>query len=966
MFLPNPTPAIQAKVQDTAISVPVFASVDALVFGSSTAAVAAALRLSGAGQSVVAVSARSYFGSETAGALRLSAEDLAGDSPLLRSICSAETSALTPGRFKRALDEALFEAKVDFFFQSRPVAPILDEDGAFAGAVFASRTALFAVRAKVAIDASEHALLLQVCGYQPTQNVRPAGEASWTVMAAEAPAAEGWREVGPAYDLPTRKAGESQRLSLFRKTLAPDGQSGQVEQVRADTLLRTEHAFSGIRLAADFIFGVPSDAYAVANEPLATSLETLPEAAWMPAPGVFLAGPLLPLTTEAAETFARPAARIACGEYAADAALRRLQEPSLPEPIKAPKAAETNWKVAETFARPSRTATFVEIRLPAPAAETTIDVLVAGGGTGGASAAIGAARAGACTVVAELQYGLGGVGTFGLIANYWFGNRVGFTREIDEAVAAFGGAHAPNKNGHSWHPEDKSNWLLRALHQAGGDAWLGSFPVAVTMEGDRITQALVSTPRGLIGVLCRALVDATGNCDVAAAAGAPCRVIGAEHVAVQGSGLSPRNPNIHYRNSDHTFIDDSDIEGVTHAFATARAKFRDEFDTAPLIGTRERRQIHGDIELSPLDFLAGRTFPDTVFTAESNFDTHGFTVHPVFQLVPPHKKPLRAHVPFRCMLPQGLSNTIVTGLGMSAHRDALPAIRMQPDVQNQGYAAGLAAATLRLDPAETTRSLDIRALQQQLIQVGILEEDVARHEDSFPLGMEAVRAAVRTHPLDLLACAVIVGHAEQAIPLLLEKWRGAEGEAQAEAALVLGMLGVAEVAPELAARVDAQAWDEGWNYTGMGQFGRSSSPLDDAILALAATGDAATAEPVLLRKIDSLPADPAFSHCRALAEATANLRSRELAAALARLLQAPGIGGHARVESRPVVAGANPDPVETTARNEGLRELCLARGCFVAGDPTGVARRVLQSYAADLRGHFARHAQAVLATTPTP
>ncbi|MCC5841744.1 MAG: FAD-dependent oxidoreductase [Opitutales bacterium] len=966
MFLPNPTPAIQSIEQGTAISVPVFASVDALVFGASSAAVAAALRLRGAGHSAVAVSARSYFGSETAGALRLTREDIAGDAPLLKSIAAADTDALTPGRFKRALDEALFGANVDFFFQSRPVAPILDEDGAFAGAVFASRTALFAVRAKVAIDASEHALLLQVCGYQAAQNVREEGGASWTVMAAEAPAAEGWREVGPAFDLPARKAGETQRLSLFRKTFAPSGQSRPVDQVRADTLLRTEHAFSGIRLAADFIFGVPSAAYTQADKPLATSLESLPEAAWMPAPGIFLAGPLLPLTSEAAEGFASPATRIACGELAADAARRRLQEPPHPEALRAPKPSEANWKVAETFARPSRSANFVDIHLPAAAAETAIDVLVAGGGTGGASAAIGSARAGARTVVAELQYGLGGVGTFGLIANYWFGNRVGFTREMDEGVAAFGGAQAPHKHGHSWHPEDKSNWLLRTLHAAGGDAWLGSFPVAVNMEGDRITGALVSTPRGLIGVRCRAVVDATGNCDVAAAAGAPCRVIGADHVAVQGSGLSPRNPNIHYRNSDHTFIDDSDIEGVTHAFATARAKFRDEFDTAPLIGTRERRQIHGDIELSPLDFLAGRTFPDTVFTAESNFDTHGFTVHPVFQLVPPHKKPLRAHVPFRCMLPQGLSNTIVTGLGMSAHRDALPAIRMQPDVQNQGYAAGLAAATLRLDPRQSTRQLNIRALQKQLIQVGILEEDVARHEDSFPLGMDAVSAAVGTHPLDLLACAVIVGHADQAIPLLLEKWRGAEGEVRAEAALVLGMLGVSEVAPELAARVDAQAWDEGWNYTGMGQFGRSSSPLDDAILALAATGDAQIAEPVLLRKIDSLPADPAFSHCRALAEATARLRSTELATALARLLESPGISGHARIESRTVVTGANPDPVETTARNEGLRELGLARGCFLAGDPTGAARRVLQSYAADLRGHFARHAQAVLATPPNP
>jgi hypothetical protein len=64
------------------------------------------------------------------------------------------------------------------------------------------------------------------------------------------------------------------------------------------------------------------------------------------------------------------------------------------------------------------------------------DVVVVGGGTGGAPAAISAARAGADTLVIELSSGLGGVGTLGQITKYWFGNRVGFTAEIDAGVNA--------------------------------------------------------------------------------------------------------------------------------------------------------------------------------------------------------------------------------------------------------------------------------------------------------------------------------------------------------------------------------------------------------------------------------------------------------------------------------------------------------------------------------------------------
>ena len=43
-------------------------------------------------------------------------------------------------------------------------------------------------------------------------------------------------------------------------------------------------------------------------------------------------------------------------------------------------------------------------------------------------------------------------------------------------------------------------------------------------------------------------------------------------------------------------------------------------------------------------------------------------------------------VPYRALLPAGLDGILVTGLGASAHRDAMPVIRMQPDIQNGGYA----------------------------------------------------------------------------------------------------------------------------------------------------------------------------------------------------------------------------------------------------------------------------------------
>jgi hypothetical protein len=579
-----------------------------------------------------------------------------------------------------------------------------------------------------------------------------------------------------------------------------------------------------------------------------------------------------------------------------------------------------------------------------------VDVAVAGGGTAGAPAGIAAAREGARTVVLEMQHGLGGVGTLGLISIYYYGNRVGFTRELDQAVMAVD-ADSRAKSGVRWSPEVKVALYHRMLRDAGGTAWLGSYAFGVRMDGDRVNGLLVSTPFGAGLLEADSVVDATGSADVAAAAGAPCRVIGADHVATQGTGLSPRvHPGVRRQNSDHTFIDDTDPEGVTHAFVNARAKFPGDFDTSPMVDSRERRQALGELEVSPLDILAERTFPDTVFTAISNFDTHGFIVHPVFMVAAPNHDPLRAHVPYRCMLPKGVEGVLVTGLGMSAHRDALPVIRMQADVQNQGFAAGIAAA---MTGKKRLRDLDVRALQRRLVENGTLAADVPSHQDSFPVSPGAVRAAMA----DLASAknvAVLFAHPEQARPLLL-------ADSRVEAAIILGLMGAREAAPALAKAVAAAGWDQGWNYRGMGQFGESMSRVDVMILALARTRDP-IGVPAIAAKLRLLDAQAAFSHCRVAALAAALLPS--LAPEVARLLRLPGMTGHAQVDTRPLLADANGDPCETGARNLALRELHLARGLFLAGDPGGLARRTLETYARDLRGHFARHARAVLGGAP--
>jgi len=392
----------------------------------------------------------------------------------------------------------------------------------------------------------------------------------------------------------------------------------------------------------------------------------------------------------------------------------------------------------------------------------------------------------------------------------------------------------------------------------------------------------------------------------------------------------------------------------------AHAKYCRVYDLSPIVNSRQRRQIVGEFTLSPLDILCGRTFPDTIVTARSNFDSHGYTVHPVFALKPPDRRVLLAHVPYRCLLPRGLDGILVLGLGVSTHRDAMPIIRMQPDIQNQGYAAGLAAVAA-VRAGTTVRQINVRALQQQLATAGVLNREVLQHEDSFPLPTPEIEAAVRRVANDFDGVAAVLTAPELARPLLRRAYVTAADEgSRLIYAQILATLGDDTGTDALVRAVRSRDWDEGWNFTGMGQFGRSMSPVDDLLVALGRTGSDSAVEPVL-EKLRLLNGEHAFSHFRAIAMALEVRGDPRAGAPLAELLSRPGIRGHAFLDIEDAIRRTPRTVNDNTTRNLALRELVIARALYRCGDPDGVGATVLREYARDLRAHFANHARAVLA-----
>jgi HEAT repeat protein len=146
----------------------------------------------------------------------------------------------------------------------------------------------------------------------------------------------------------------------------------------------------------------------------------------------------------------------------------------------------------------------------------------------------------------------------------------------------------------------------------------------------------------------------------------------------------------------------------------------------------------------------------------------------------------------------------------------------------------------------------------------------------------------------------------------------------------------------------------------MGQFGSALSPLDVQLIALGRTRDK-KALPLIVEKMQSLTAEHDFSHHRAVGLALELIGDRSAAAPLAELLEKPNMMGHVHTtveiaRARGVPGGTNAE----TTRRESLRELVLARALYRCGDHQGLGKKILQQYTKDLRGHLARHAQAVL------
>ena len=961
------------KCLEGAGKIPVIGEYDLVVAGGSSRAVAAAAAAAKCGASVFLAAYLPYLGDDVCGAYLFErAKDETLNTALSRRVFSSVNPA--PMHVKTVLEDELISNDVAFLYSSYVTDAVTGPDGSPAGVVIANRSGRFAIRCKSIIDATHDGSVSRMFGAEYTDFKAGDMEFSFTVVGnlpKSAPEFVNVRE----WTKPVNSKGTDYKATTytFRYPIKADSHS---EYVAAEHFIRGKVWDPEQVDSSDRLWYVPQRSLRSRGgfSGCVRSLRQIPESAFQPASvkNVWVLGPAADIDRKSVAHLMRPVQAMFLGELLGEqvgSIAKGLSVPASAMVKCSGKGKAFNYGRISEFKqplRPSMQKGYVDTPGGALPVLGTYDVVVMGGGTAGANAGYSAAHHGAKTLVLEYLHGLGGLSTLGMIGVYWDGFREGYTALVDKGVYAMAPEdhpRRPKRNGRF--PADwKMEYFRRQCLAEGADVWFDVLGCGAVVDAGRVVGVVVATPSGRGVVLSKLVIDSTGSADIAIHAGAGFEYTGKKTLAVQGAGTGIRNLGDYYRNNDWLFVDDTDIWDVSRAYVQAKAKFRGEFDMVKIPQTRERRRIIGDYTVNVYDVMGNRRFVDTISYHRSSFDTHGYITDPLFLLNPPEKRHMiyDADVPLRALLPKGLEGILCTGLGASAHRDAMPVIRMQPCLHNQGYAVGYLAA-MAVKEGKTFRQMDMKKIQPHLVEMGTLPARVLKEKDFKGYSSSEMKQAASGVTDNYKGLEILLTQPQECSRLLSRQIvRTTDAEARLILASILCMLGDKTYSSVVADAVRSYAeWDEGWHYTGMGQFGPCLSRLDSLVTALGKSKDTSELKCILDKALQLVPED-VFSHFRAICQSTESMGSRDAVPVLADMLVKPGVRNHYISDFADARRKAVPGTEDTSTREAALKELHIARALYLLGDSDGLAEDVLRRYADGLQGHYARYAQEILAS----
>jgi hypothetical protein len=381
------------------------------------------------------------------------------------------------------------------------------------------------------------------------------------------------------------------------------------------------------------------------------------------------------------------------------------------------------------------------------------DVIVIGGGPGGFSAAIASARKNASTLLIERYGFLGGMATAGLVnpfMSYKLKNQNLTTSVFNELIKCLEeeGGLSPNK--HIFDDEIMKIVLDQLMAKYGVNVLLHSLFAGLECEKGKIKTIYVEGKSGRIALHAKIFIDATGDGDVAAKAGAEIQIGRAEDGLCQPMTLCFRiggisgNPDIHELRKElneiflkakekgeinqprenvlvfstlvpHIFhfnttrivgksgidvfqLTESEIEGrrqtmeLFKLFKKYSPRFKDAYliKMACQIGVRETRRIMGLYVLNEQDVLEARKFLDGI--AKSNYPVDIHNPAGSGTVIKHVKTDDYYEIPYRCLVPKNINNLLIGSRCISSTHEAHSSLRIMPVVSGIGEAAGIASA----------------------------------------------------------------------------------------------------------------------------------------------------------------------------------------------------------------------------------------------------------------------------------
>jgi len=418
------------------------------------------------------------------------------------------------------------------------------------------------------------------------------------------------------------------------------------------------------------------------------------------------------------------------------------------------------------------------------------DVLVVGGGPSGTAAAVAAAKLGANVILLERYNHLGGLSTGGLVIwidrmTDWSGQLVirGFAEEIMDRLPKDAVAGPAQREWGSRDPARAAHWSLRTAAYHGVVTWsptvdperlkLASQEMVLEqkarlvyhcwaalplMEEGKVRGAIFESKGGRQAVRAKVVVDATGDGDLFARAGAAFEsdidqddihhcmntawLFGGVDMArwLEFRGGQPEahsafmargreamrlfdKPFVSWRNDVALFMgprqsgfsaldadEQTEVEVRSHRLMEKHLDFYRAhapgfenaylFLSAPQLGVRHARRLKGLARIERAQWPLGRVFADEVGVSTS--------VAPKFANV---------SVPYGSLVPQSLDGLLACGRHISCDPNSHGFMREIPQCWLTGQAAGVAAA-IAANRGIEPRAVDIVELQAALVRQG--------------------------------------------------------------------------------------------------------------------------------------------------------------------------------------------------------------------------------------------------------